>query len=132
MTKARDGRMLVLLAQQGDREALNALLEQVESRLFRYLCGVLPGDTGTAEDVLQETLLRIARKLRWLTEPLAFQAWAYRIASNEAYRALRRRRGRIPEEPLDEALPVPEPPVSTLDAEELRLVVGGLSAASRA
>src|ERR1043166_66877 len=132
MTKARDDLMLVLLAQQGDREALDALLQRVQDRLFRYICGILASDTAAAEDALQETLLRIARKLRWLTEPRAFEAWAYRIASNEAYRILRRHRRHLPEEPLDETLPAAETATTKFDAEELRAVVRELSAGSRA
>lgn len=126
----REERMLVLLSQQGDREALNSLLERVEARLFRYIRGILGNDANNAEDVLQETLLRIARKLGWLTEPSAFEAWIYRIASNEAYRALRRTRRRLQEGELDEALAVPlELTVPRLEVGEL---VADLSPASRA
>jgi RNA polymerase sigma-70 factor (ECF subfamily) len=124
--------MLVLLAQQGDREALNSLLAQVEPRLLRYIRGILSSDANSAEDVLQETLLRIVRKLGWLTEPHAFEAWIYRIASNEAYRALKRAHRRLREEELDEALPVPGPIVSRLETEELEAMIGDLSPASRA
>jgi RNA polymerase sigma-70 factor (ECF subfamily) len=132
MTNGRDDFMLVLLAQQGDHQALNALLERVTNRLFRYICGIVPNNAGVAEDVLQETLFRVARKLRWLSEPRAFDAWTYRIASNEAYRALRRTRHRLVEEELSETLPSPEPALSQLDVQELRSIVGDLSAASRA
>src|SRR5262245_33916304 len=41
----------------------------------------------------------------WLVDRTArVRAWAYRIASNEAYRALRRIHRRLPEAQLDEAL----------------------------
>lgn len=126
----RDERMLVLLAQQGDREALNSLLERVEGRLFRYIRGILGADANHTEDVLQETLLRIARKLGWLSEPSAFEAWIYRIASNEAYRALRRSRRRLQETELDEELPAPSVP--RIEADELRSMIIDLSPASRA
>lgn len=49
--------MLVLLAQQGDREALNRLLASVQVRLFRYICGILADHAAAAEDVRQETRL---------------------------------------------------------------------------
>jgi RNA polymerase sigma-70 factor, ECF subfamily len=132
MRKRDDDTMLLLLAQQGDRDALNSLLERVQDRLFRYICGVLATDKSQAEDVLQNTLLRIARKLRWLSEPAAFGAWTFRIASNEARRALERSRRWIVEDPIDETIPNPAPPLSELEREELRQWVGGLSPASRA
>src|SRR5206468_11784046 len=91
-------------------EALNELLERVQAPLFRYIRGLLGADMTAAEDVLQETLLRIARKLRWLSELRVFDAWAYRIASNEAYRALGRRSRQPVEEPVDEELPAGDPP----------------------
>lgn len=122
--------MLVLLAQQGDREALNELLERVQAPLFRYIRGILCSDAAAAEDVLQETLLRIARKLRWLSDPRLFDAWAYRIASNEAYRALKRRRRQPVEEPVDEELPAGDPP--PLSAADVSSIVDALSPASRA
>jgi RNA polymerase sigma-70 factor (ECF subfamily) len=132
MRKRDDETMLLLLAQQGDRDALNTLLERVQDRLFRYICDVLATEKSQAEDVLQNTLLRIARKLRWLSEPAAFGAWTFRIASNEARRALERSRRWIAEDPIDETIPNPALPLSDLEREELREWVGGLSPASRA
>ena len=128
----RTERMLVLLAQQGDREALNSLLEHVQERLFRYIRGVMASDANDAEDVLQETLLRIGRKLGWLNEPRAFEAWIYRIASREAYRALRRAHYRLEEKEIDEDVPAPAPILPVLQAEELRVMIADLSPASRA
>ena len=122
--------MLVLLAQQGDRDALNEILERVQAPLFRYIRGILCSDAAAAEDVLQETLLRIARKLRWLSDSRLFDAWTYRIASNEAYRALKRRSRQPIYEPVDEELPAGDPaPISAID---LTGAVTALSPASRA
>lgn len=123
------GVMLVLLAQQGDRDALNRLLQGLQERLFRYISRLLSGDAAGAEDVLQETLLRIARKLPWLSEATLFEAWAYRIASREVYRAFAASQQ---SEPLDEDLTVPagEPPA--LSADELNRMTRSLSPASRA
>ena len=81
---------LVLRAQSGDRSALETLLGGVQPALHRYLVGVI-GDRASADDVLQETLIRIYRKLPWLDEPALFRPWAYRIASREAFRFLARR-----------------------------------------
>jgi RNA polymerase sigma-70 factor (ECF subfamily) len=98
--KAPDPR-LVLLAQQGDRPALDALLGQCQASLGRYVASLVGGDPALSDDVLQETLLRIVTKLRWLDEPKVFRAWAFRIASREAFRALEAR-GRRHAEPIDD------------------------------
>lgn len=80
---------LIVRAQAGDRDALEQLLKGVEAPLRRYLMRVAG---ARAEDVLQETLFRIWRNLRWLREPALFRAWAYRIATREAFRHMRRER----------------------------------------
>lgn len=123
---------LVLQAQSGDRAALEALLESVQRSLYRYLLG-LTGDRSFAEDVLQESLVRIYRKLRWLDDPALFRPWAYRIASREAFRFLERRGTTQQREVEDSALDavagtatgVPEPG-------DLERLISQASPASRA
>jgi RNA polymerase sigma-70 factor (ECF subfamily) len=123
--------MLVLLAQQGDRAALNKLLESVQERLFRYICRLLSNHAAQAEDVLQETLLRIARKVSWLNEPSVFNAWAYRIASREAHRAMRRFGRTALEESLDADIAAPEVELPLMTWAELGRFIDGLSPATR-
>lgn len=124
---------LVLLAQQGDRQALDALLRASQASLHRYVASLVGGDGAAAEDVLQETFLRIVRKLRWLDEPEYFRAWAFRIASREAFRALGRRAGG---ESLDDADPralaVEPPQLDPFERERLHEAVADLPPASRA
>ena len=79
----------VLRAQSGEREAFDALLKTVQEQLFRYIFRLV-GERGLAEDILQEVFLIIYRKIRWLENPKLFRAWAYRIASREAFRYLKR------------------------------------------
>src|SRR4030095_5316185 len=97
----------VLRAQSGDREALNQLLEAVQEPLYRYILSVTR-DEHLSEDILQEVFLRIYRKLRWLQEPEVFRGWAYRIATRETLRRLKRERrwgAQIREEAVLLALP---------------------------
>lgn len=112
---------LVLRAQSGDREALEGLLTSVQGPLHRYVTRLL-GNPAAADDVLQETLLRIYRKLRWLDEPSLFRPWAYRIASREAFRFLARQklmRSRFADEAL-ESIPEPAaPPVAAADVDRI-------------
>lgn len=87
---------LVLLAQSGDRAALESLFESIQPPLGRYVRATV-GDRALAEDVLQEVFILIYRKLYWLREPELFRPWAYRIASREVVRQLKRRK-RWPEQ----------------------------------
>lgn len=80
----------VLLAQCGDRAALETLLRGMAPSLRRYVASLVgPAD---ADDVLQDSLVIVIRKLGGLDDPGAFRPWAYRIASREAFRCLKRRR----------------------------------------
>ena len=100
--KKRETR-LVLLAQSGDRAALEELFASVESSLRGYIRGVV-GRAELAEDVLQEVFILIYRKLYWLREPGLFRPWAYRIASREVVRQLKRER-RWPDQFAEDTTP---------------------------
>jgi RNA polymerase sigma-70 factor, ECF subfamily len=80
----------VLRAQCGDRDALEAVLRSVQPALRRYIAGLV--GAGDADDILQDVLLIVSRKLYWLEEPMVFRAWAFRIASRAAFRYLRKRK----------------------------------------
>ena len=77
-----DQTLLVLLAQAGDRAALEQLLRNSHAPLRRYITRLAGADL--ADDILQETSIQIFRKLPFLREPAVFQAWALRIASRIA------------------------------------------------
>ena len=91
MTDERREIFLVLRSQTGDNSAFDELLKQIQLPLFRYIYR-LTGEHALAEDVLQEVFIIIYRKLRWLENPKLFRAWAYRIASREAFRRLKMER----------------------------------------
>jgi RNA polymerase sigma-70 factor (ECF subfamily) len=79
----------VLRAQCSDREALEVLLRNVQPSLRRYLSGL--AGTTDAEDLLQDVLIIIIRRLGSLENPNLFRPWAFRIASREAFRHIRKR-----------------------------------------
>src|SRR5215212_6011708 len=99
----------VLRAQTGDREALDEIFRLVQEPLYRYIVSLVSSRT-LAEDILQEVFILIYRNLSWLREPEVFRPWAYRIASREAFKHLKRER-RWSDQSVDEAaledLPVP-------------------------
>ena len=102
----------VALAQSGDRKALDALLRDHQRPLYGHVRAIV-GDSDLAFDVLQASLFLVARRLGGLRDPRWFRAWAFRIATREAVRAVRRRsRDRARFEDVDELADVPaEAPV---------------------
>jgi RNA polymerase sigma-70 factor, ECF subfamily len=97
-----DQTLLVLLAQAGDRAALEKLLRETHAPLRRYITRLV--GTTLADDILQETSLQIFRKLPFLREPAVFRPWTFRIASRIAFSHLKRARRW---QPLDDASPEP-------------------------
>ncbi len=122
----------VLRAQCADREALEALLRSVQPSLRRYLSG-LAGATD-ADDLLQDVLVIVARRVGSLDDPNLFRPWCFRIASREAFRHIRKRRlwnGRQDDETQLDELAAPEPRPSGELLREL-LAADTISPASRA
>jgi RNA polymerase sigma-70 factor (ECF subfamily) len=89
----------VLRAQTGDREALELLLRRTQPALTRYLRRLV--GERFADDLTQDVLLTVYRKLWWLTSPDLFRPWLFRIASRAAFRFLKRE-GRWPEHRRDD------------------------------
>ncbi|AXC15021.1 RNA polymerase ECF-type sigma factor [Acidisarcina polymorpha] len=104
----QDQTLLVLLAQAGDRGALEQLLHDTYPPLRRYITRLV--GVALADDVLQETSLQIFRKLPFLREPAVFRPWALRIASRIAFAHLKRARRW---QPLEDAPPEPVTTLST-------------------
>lgn len=88
--------------QSGDRNAANALVQRVSPALYRFFA-VHSGDRRYADDLLQETWIRIhkARHTYRPGEPLL--PWVYAIARHVKIDAYRKRRPERHEEPLEYA-----------------------------
>src|SRR3954452_6463068 len=98
-------RDLVERARSGDQVAFADLVHQVSDTLLGVARRILR-DPGLAEDVLQDALVTIWRKLPHLREADRFEGWAYRILVNACYaEAPRNRRWStiVRELPLDRA-----------------------------
>ncbi len=89
-----------MAAQQGDRSALNQLLEQHYDRIYA-VCRRLAGNDADASDATQEALLAIVRGLDKFDGRARFSTWSYRVATNACLDELRRR-GRRPTPGLPE------------------------------
>jgi RNA polymerase sigma-70 factor, ECF subfamily len=81
--QSTEDELLVLRCREGDRAALDTLLERWQEPLWRRACR-LTGEESAAWDVLQEALMVIARDIHRLESEGAFGAWAYRIVNHKA------------------------------------------------
>ena len=74
---------LVTAAQAGDREAVDTLIRRHQSRIFNFAL-TLTADGADAEDLAQETFIRVFRGLSRFRGESSFRNWLYRIAVNAA------------------------------------------------
>ncbi|MFN7970916.1 MAG: RNA polymerase sigma factor [Acidobacteriota bacterium] len=88
MTDATTDRLLDA-AQQGDREALDALLDMHRDRVFRYGLRVCRS-TEDAEDAVQETLWSAARSIRSFRRASSVSTWLFTIVRNYCLRLMGR------------------------------------------
>ena len=122
----------VLRAQCRDREALEALLRSVQPALRRYLTGL--AGAAEADDLLQDVLVIVVRRIETLEDPKLFRPWSFRIASREAFRHIKKRRlwqGRHEDDAQLDELPMP-PLAPSGDLLRQLLAAGTISPASRA
>lgn len=89
----------------GDRAEFARLVEKYSGRIYRLAFKIL-GDAQDAEDALQETFLKAFRALPDFEGRSSISTWLYRIAANEAFMALRRRKPDAIS--VDEAQPTPD------------------------
>jgi RNA polymerase sigma-70 factor (ECF subfamily) len=89
------------------------LIGPCQGRVYRLALRITR-NTEDAEDVQQETLLKVHRKLAQFEGRSRFTTWVHRIAVNEALMCLRKRRG-ASHVPLEEALPPTEDAVAKED-----------------
>jgi RNA polymerase sigma-70 factor (ECF subfamily) len=85
--------VLVARAQEGDRRALEALLERHHDRIHG-VCRRLANDPHDARDATQEALVAIVKGLPRYDGRAAFTTWAHRVATNACIDELRRRNRR--------------------------------------
>lgn len=82
---------LIAKARRGDVEAYNLLVSRWEKRVYNYLWRLV-SNREDALDLSQEVFLKAYQNLPKLDDPARFSAWLFRIAHNEAFSLLRRRR----------------------------------------
>jgi len=79
--------------QAGDERAYVELVNRYKDRLLNFVFQFL-GDIEQAEDVVQDTMLRLYEKKHYYKEIAKFSTWIYTIARNLANTELRKRKRR--------------------------------------
>jgi RNA polymerase sigma-70 factor (ECF subfamily) len=72
---------LVKACQEGDQAAFNLLVWRWEKPLFNFTYKYV-GDAQLAQDLVQETFVRVLRSIHGYQHRGAFSTWLYRIAVN--------------------------------------------------
>jgi RNA polymerase sigma-70 factor, ECF subfamily len=102
---------------RGDLDALSALLARYQNRLYRYLLRMVR-QPAEAEDLFQQTWLRVAEKIQSYDQRRNFEAWLFTLARNLAIDHLRRLRPESLDEPLGDS-PTGETAVTRLVSQEI-------------
>jgi RNA polymerase sigma-70 factor (ECF subfamily) len=74
----------------GEKRAFGELVERYQNRLLNFVYRTT-GDRERAEDLVQETFIRVYRHLHRFDQSKKFSTWIYTIASNLAKNELRNR-----------------------------------------
>ena len=89
----------VVRLRRGDLNALSDLVTRFQNRLYRYLLRMVR-QPAEADDLFQQTWLRVVEKIHSFDESRNFDAWLFTLARNLAIDHLRRIRPESLDEPL--------------------------------
>ena len=113
--------VLVARLAQGDDAAFRQLYDEYAGRLRRFLLVLSRGDETLCDDVLQQTFLTAAAKLRAVDDEQHLWHWLARVARQHLAKAWRRRRREGSPLSLSD---VPEPAEETAAEDALDLALG--------
>jgi RNA polymerase sigma-70 factor (ECF subfamily) len=82
---------LLAAARTGDRDAVEALIVRHQPQVYRFALRSC-ADAESAKDVLQETLLALARSVQTFRGEATLSTWLYTVARNGCLRLRRRRK----------------------------------------
>ena len=93
LTPAEEEKLLVRRAQQGDASAYEELVRTHQRRVLGVVGGILRGSEDV-EDVAQQALAKAYFSIRGFDLRSAFGTWLYKIAVNECWDYLRKKKVR--------------------------------------
>jgi RNA polymerase sigma-70 factor (ECF subfamily) len=82
---------ILIRAQSGDLEAFEQILFYYEKPIFNY-CRRVAGNTQDAQDITQETFIKVYNHRRSIDPEKNIKTWIFTIATNTAYDLLRSRK----------------------------------------
>src|SRR3954471_21679119 len=85
-----DDSALVAQFLAGEKRAFDELVDRYSTRLLNFVHRTI-GDRERAQDLVQETFIRVYRHLHRFDQSKKFSTWAYTIAGNLAKNELRNR-----------------------------------------
>jgi RNA polymerase sigma-70 factor, ECF subfamily len=88
----------------GDAQAAEALVDAYGDRVYRLAIRIT-GNASDAEEVVQDTMWTVSRKIDTFRGAAAFGSWLYRITANTAYQKLRGRRSKRSEVSWEDLAP---------------------------
>jgi RNA polymerase sigma-70 factor, ECF subfamily len=81
---------LLSLVKKGDRDAFDMLFERYKAKVFSFILRYI-GDHATAEDIFQNTFVRLYTKAGYYSRESKFSTWLYTIAANLCKDELKKR-----------------------------------------
>jgi RNA polymerase sigma-70 factor, ECF subfamily len=115
--------VLMDLIKKGDEKAFELLLSRHQRTVFNLAFRFL-NEQAEAEDVTQETFIRIFKSAETYTPEAKFTTWLYTIVKNLCFNSLRKRRSvhivSVDEEELPEIPSENDDPLEILDRKRLR------------
>lgn len=122
---------LALGVQRGKQADLAELVQRHHSPLIGYLYRMTGGDRTLAEDLAQETFLRVIRGIQQYQHPRPFKPWLYMLATNLArdhYKRAETRRATPMSDEISRQLEADDRPEDVLLADdETRQVIEALA-----
>ena len=85
--------VLIRRCRRGDERSFDILFDRYKARIYTFVLGFVK-DRKIAEDILQETFIKVFRKARHFRHQAKFSTWLYTIAANLCKDELKRRKRR--------------------------------------
>jgi len=85
--------VLIRRCRRGDERSFDILFDRYKARIYTFVLRFVR-DQRIAEDILQETFIKVFRKARHFRHQAKFSTWLYTIAANLCKDELKKRRRR--------------------------------------